>query len=58
MHNSLINSALFWLASLFFSAWVPAAVAEEQDPLEMLAAAVAFIQTPKIQIMQVDGKHI
>ncbi|MCS6285827.1 MAG: trypsin-like peptidase domain-containing protein [Nitrospira sp.] len=56
MHNSVINSALFWLASLLFTVWVPVAVAEEQDPLEMLAAAVAFIQTPKIQTMQVDGK--
>jgi len=56
MHNLVTNSALLVLASLFFNAWVPAAVAEEQDPLETLAAAVAFIQTPKIQIMQVDGK--
>ena len=30
--------------------------AEQEDPLETLAAAVAFIQTPKIQVVQVDGK--
>jgi hypothetical protein len=50
--NRITSYALATLLFLGFHV----AIAEEAGPLEILAAAVAFIQTPKPQVVQVDGK--